>query len=121
MVTIIPAHWISDSFSENIRMAPIKVQTGPVALIGDTMVSGRCFNAKNANTQELTTITDLIKTKACSLGDTTGKYKPKDCIASGSRNEYKKTGIKMITEVEHDKSKTGNTALSFTDVFLNTS
>ena len=60
-----PIHWYILRCSPNTTTAPTSTITGRVALIGPTMVMGRCFMAMYPNDHELSTITLLSTMYLC--------------------------------------------------------
>ena len=63
--TSTPSHCHRLRRSAKIIMAPTSTMTGRVALIGPTIVSGRCFSPKYANSHEANTMHDLINIYLC--------------------------------------------------------
>lgn len=116
-----PSHCQVFSTSPKIIRAPVKVQSGPVALIGVTIEIGRFLSAKNENIHEPTTIIAFIKTMQCSPIPIGATYKPADESSLGI-NRDKIRGIEKQTEpVRAEKNKTGMTAFLFKESFLKTS
>ena len=107
--------------SEKIRIAPNSVQIGPVALIGETIVSGRCFTAKNVKIQELVTINDFRKKKPCWASGAGGINKMLLFNKSGKYADIINNGRKTVAEVSVEKKSTGITALLLSASFLKTS
>ena len=86
--------------------------------MGENMVTGKCFMAKNASIQLETTIADFRNTCRCSLKLRDGAYIPITIKVSGKNREPITTGKKMTVLVSVAKNSTGSTALPFSDVFL---
>ena len=57
-----PVHWQALRRSPKIAKAPTSTITGRVALIGPTMVSGRCFMPKYPKIHEVSTMADFRTT-----------------------------------------------------------
>ena len=107
--------------SENTKIAPNNIQIGPVALIGDTIVKGRCLTAKNIKIHELVTITDLRKKYPCCSSGAGGINKMLLFNKSGKYADINNKGRKTVAEVSVEKKSTGITALLLSASFLKTS
>jgi len=85
------------------------------------MVSGRCFIPKYPNIQEESTINDFIIMNLCSSQPATGTSNIVPPNKSGAYTDRRMKGRKIRLEKIVFKNKTGSTALSLRDCFLNTS
>ena len=65
IVSRMPAHWYMFSLSPKMTIAPTSVRTGRVALIGPTMVNGRCLRPKYPNIHDDSTMNALRITSRC--------------------------------------------------------
>lgn len=107
-----PPHCQPFSLSPNRSVAPRSTRIGLVALIGPTIVIGRCFRPKYPNSQEASTIQDFAKVIrwACTAPDA-----PPD--APPSTMDEMMNGEKIRVENTVFRNSTGITALSFKDAF----
>ena len=109
-----PPHCQPFSFSLKRSIAPRRTRIGLVALIGPTIVMGRCFSPKYPNSQEASTIQDFAKVIrwACSM-----PAAPAGAQLSPVIDEMM-NGEKIRVENTVLRNNTGITALSFKDAFL---
>ena len=121
MASNTPIHWYRFRRSPNISKAPTRVMTGRVALIGPTMVSGRCFIPKYPKVHEERTMTDFRRMYRCTSHPASGTKKMVCCNHSGRKWEMRMNGRNIRLEKRVFSPSTGSTALPANDFFLNTS
>ena len=116
-----PIHCNIFSLSPKISIAPTSTMTGLVALMGPTMVSGRCFIPKYPRIQELSTIMLFNIIHFCTSQPPAGatlnmlpsKVVPFDESTTRGRNIREQNSV--------FRKRTGITAFPLSDFFLNVS